>query len=71
MINKNGVNARCGRRGCKVVVLPCDGIPNPIDSNSIRSIVCIHRLSTGGTPTWKVLRWDIDEDAAQPSQAAG
>lgn len=67
----NGTYARCGKRGCKVVELPFDGIPNPINSVNERRTVSIYRLSDRRTPTWEVVRWDIDETTAQYRKAVG
>jgi hypothetical protein len=71
MIKKYGVDARCGRRGCKVVELPFDASPNRINCGTNRIAIGVYRLPIGGAPSWKVLRWDIDEDADQPRKAFG
>jgi hypothetical protein len=57
----DGINARCGRRGCKVVELPFDGHISSVCGITQRRVVSIYRLSHRGTPTWEVVRWDIDE----------
>ena len=67
----NGITARCGRRGCKVVVLPTDDLPNVISGSSERKFISISGLSSGRTPTWQVVRWDIDEPAAKYLKAVG
>lgn len=66
----NGINARCGKRGCKVVELPFDVIPDRINSSNQRRTVSIYRLSNRRTPTWEVVRWDIDEPTNLLSKAA-
>jgi hypothetical protein len=68
--NENGINARCGRRGCKVVELPFDGSISSICGITQRRVVSIYRLSDRGTPTWEVVRWDIDEPASLLSKTA-
>ena len=67
----NGITSRCGRRGCKVVELPFDLRPDSPNCGDFRRIVSIYRLSDNGTPTWKVVRWDIDEPADLLSKAVG
>lgn len=66
----NGTTSRCGRRGCKVVELPTDTMPNPISSRNERRAISIYRLSNRRTPTWEVVRWDIDEPANEYRKTA-
>ena len=69
--NENGINARCGRRGCKIVELPFDGVISPVGCISKRRIVNIHRLPYRGTPHWEVVRWDVDEPTSLLRKTAG
>lgn len=56
------IYGKCGKgRGCRIVVLPTDIRPNRIYGNNQRNLIRISGLSAGGTPTWKVVRWDIEE----------
>lgn len=67
---ENGINARCGRRGCKVVELPFDSSVSSVCGITQRRVVSIYRLSDRGTPTWEVVRWDIEEPTSVLSKTA-
>jgi hypothetical protein len=68
--NENGIDARCGRRGCKIVELPFDGSISSICGITKRRFISVYRLSDRGTPTWEVVRWDIDEPTSLLSKTA-
>ncbi len=70
-LKTDGITSRCGRRGCKVVELPSDALPNPIRGNNERGVIHFYRLFNRRTPDWKVVRWDIDEPADLFSKAVG
>lgn len=64
---------RCGgkSRGCKVVYLPFGSAANNIVGGYFGRFFGVHSLSNGGQPTWKVVRWDSDEDAGVDCKAVG
>ncbi len=67
----NEPTSRCGKRGCKVVELPFDLQPNGVNCGGVSRFISIYRLSDRRTPSWQVVRWDIDETTAQYRKAVG
>ena len=62
---------KCGgkSRGCKVVCLPFGIAPDNIVGGNFGRFFGVHSLPNGGQPTWKVVRWDVDEDAGVACKA--
>lgn len=67
-----GVDNKCGKgRGCRVVELPWGDCGSGVFGATQFSVFGVRSVSNGGQPTWKVVRWDSEDDAREHSQAAG